>query len=361
MSESPTTPSGRRRFALLVLSAAALCACELDQGSPHGSDDRGFDDAGQEHAAGDASTDAALAEGAPLPLPAISFERYHSQSQIADYLRAVAEARPKTVTFEVLGTSEEGREISHVVIDATGLARAPAVFINGTHHGDEPSSTESSLALLDHLLRESEAPEVRQVLSAYAIDVLPLVNPDGHFHRTREDSLGRDPNRDYASPARDGAQSFQLAEIKLVRELQDRSRFRGAVAYHSGIEEVIWPWGYAASPADHEDALYAVSKAACEAMGFDRYMQSYDDYPTQGEYIDYAYWKHGTLAITMEVSTDKAPPRTQLASIVGRSVQGTFAYLKALHALDRGAMTLLRASPHWGHLAPRIVNQQKLE
>lgn len=295
----------------------------------------------------------------PAALPAIDFDDYHTQDEIAAYLRAVADARPELVSFHVLGSSYEGSELAYVVIDATGRADAPAIFANGTHHGDEKSATESTLALIDHVLRHPDDPDVAEVLDSYTIYVLPLVNPDGHAHDTRWDVFGRDPNRDYSYPERSDAASFELVEIQLVKELQDDVQFRGAVAYHSGIEEVVWPWGFTADAPEHADELAAVSWAACDAMGFDRCLQAYFDYPTQGEYVDYAYWRHGTLAVTMEVSEVKTPPPAQLAGVVDRAVTGTLAYMVALDEVDSGR----RAAPPAPRQrpAPSVWIHDKLE
>lgn len=315
------------------------------------------------------ATSPAAADGAPaapdapwLPLPALDFDDYHSQADIAAWLRAVADARPGLARFEVLGASQEGREIAVLVIDATGRAGAPAVLALGTHHGNEKSSTEAPLALADHLLRHPDDPAVRDILDQYVVYVLPLLNPDGHAADTREDAQGRDPNRDYAYPERSEADSFDQPETGLVRDLHAAAPFRGALAYHSGIEEIIWPWAYTGDASPHADQLATLAHAGCDAMGFDRCLQSYWDYPTEGEYIDFAYWKHGTLAFTVEVSTDPTPSASQLATVVARSVDGSMAVLTALHALDQGTMMAVPAGPpRHGTARPRIVDGERQE
>ena len=352
------------RYASLFALWLVACVGQVIDG-PGGDDGRdgGADtpttDGGPETVDARPSADAAP----PAPLPSIDFDSYHDQDEIAAYLRAVAAARPDIVTFAVLGESYGGLEIAYVVIDATGDPDPPSVYLNGTHHGDEKSSTETTLAFVDYVLQRPDDPDVATLLDDYAIYVQPLVNPDGHEDHRREDYFGRDPNRDYAYPGRSEDNSFDIQECRLVKQLQDAQQFKASIAYHSGITEVVWPWGSTSSATDDHDLFHTISKAAADEMGFGRYMQSWYDYPANGEYSDYAYWKHGTLSVTFEVSSDKTPPSSQLAPIVDRAVAGTMAFLIAVHDTDSGAMAVeiegTRAIGTVG--AVRVIDGEKLE
>src|SRR5262249_43911306 len=161
--------------------------------------------------------------------------------------------------------------------------------------------------------------EVVAMLDHYAIFLQPLVNPDGHAADTREDSQGRDPNRDYAYPDRDEAHSFKLPEIKAVKDLSDQYQFRAAGGYHSGVGGVLWPWCYTSQQSPDQNVFYSMAKSAAESMGMDLYKQSYFDYPTNGEFIDYVYMKSHTVGLTFELSNDGNPPTTELADVVRRS------------------------------------------
>jgi len=299
----------------------------------------------------------------PTPLPAISFDHYHSQSEIADYLRAVADARPQTVTFEVLGQSYEGREMAYVVIDATGMANPPTIFVNGTHHGDEKSSTESTLAIIDYLLSEQSDPDVATVLGSYAVYVLPLVNPDGHAADTRGDVFGRDPNRDYAGPARSESESFHIQAIQNIRQLQEAAQFRAALAYHAGLTEVIWPWGHSGAQTDSDSVFHTLAQTCAGAMDFDRYLQAYYEYPALGDYCDYAYWKHGTLAVTVEISYSKTPSTSSLPHIADIATRGAVAFMKAVYDLDHSALSIVpETTRHYGSVGSLpVVNGERLE
>jgi predicted deacylase len=273
------------------------------------------------------------------PAWALSFDHYHSQAEIDAYMHDLASTHPDLVQYVELGRSEQGREIGYVVV-TTAPAGAPVIYFNGTHHGDEWSSTESTLAVIDHLVENAASPEVAPLLAQYAFLLQPLVNPDGHAARTREDPHGRDPNRDYSYPERDDDHSFEVPFIALVKQLVDSVHPRAAVAYHSGEEAVLWPWCYAPSRSNDHDVFYTLSRRSAEAMGVRNYEQSYFDYPTEGEFTDYAYMRHDTLAVTVEVSNAKTPPVRQLAGVVARAVDGAMAFVEGVRDLDAGVLVV---------------------
>jgi len=302
----------------------------------------GGTDAAAEGPEADGATDGgcALADNISVGrLPPISFTSYHNQQQIEDYLQAMAAAFPAIATYKVNGQSGQGRDIPYLIINATCQAKPPAILANGTHHGDEPSSTESVLAIPDYLLRNSTTDaSLRSLLETYAFYVLPLVNPDGFALDTRENAAGLDINRDYSYPLRSDADSFHTVEAQHMKSLQESVGFHAAIAYHSGAQEVLWPWCYEADATLDGSFFTAAGQKTAQAMNFAIYQQSYDDYPTEGEYIDYAYWKSHTFAATFEVSTVKAPSPASLLNVVGGACKGTFAWLQAVNDHDKGSL-----------------------
>lgn len=275
-------------------------------------------------------------------LVAIEFDRYHSQEEIRAFMQESAAAHPDLVRMHHLGYSERGREINYVVVSKVDPESVPAIYMNATHHGNEKSGTEGVVGLLDYLVKNQTNPDVASLLETYAIYIQPLVNPDGHAAHSRYDARGMDPNRDYAYPERADENSFKSPQIRLVKELADRVRFRAAAAYHSGMEAVLWPWCYTAQRNPDQDTFFTLSRIAAQAMGMSRYAQSYSDYRTLGEFIDYSYMAHGTLAVTFEVSSDPTPPPSQLARVVARSIAGGMAFMMAVKELDQGILPIQR-------------------
>lgn len=273
----------------------------------------------------------------------LEFDRYHKQDEINRYLRDLAREYPTMVKFYTLGESDQKREISYITL-TKGTEALPAIYFNGTHHGNEWSSTESILGLIDYLIVHRDDEAISNLLSKYVFYLQPLVNPDGHLKHTREDINGKDPNRDYNYPG--GSNKFKTKIISLMRKLVDSRKFIGAVAYHSGIEEVLWPWCYTGAATNHKDVFYTISKKAAVAMKYSRYLQSYNDYATNGEFIDYLYMSQGTIALTFEVSSALTPSESQLDFVVKRSIKGALAYIEGLAAYHEGRLRV-ESAPLW--------------
>lgn len=354
-------PSGHaRRHAV---DARATDARTLDDGGLDALADAASVEAGlisdtSEDTAADQASEVGLADVRSLPdagcalldsianLPSITFTGYHSLAQMLAYLQAVAAAAPQLAQYKVLGTSKQGRDLGTLTINATCLANPPAMFFNGAHHGDENASAEAVLGLPDYLLRKSASDaSVRSLLQSYALTILPVVNPDGLVAGTRENADGADINRDYPYPGGRETDAFKTREALVVKSLQESLGFAGAVAFHSGAEEVLWPWCYTGNGTDDESFFLAAGKKTAAAMGFSIYQQSYDDYPTQGEYIDYAYAKSRTLASTFEVAAVKQPSAGTLAGVVERAHKGALAWAQAVSDRALGRLHALPAGP----------------
>jgi hypothetical protein len=260
---------------------------------------------------------------------AFDFNRYHSVAEIDQYMQATAAKHPKLLSYVKMGQSELGRTVAYMVVAKKNPKHLPALYVNGTHHGNEKSSTESTLALLNHIVTNPNDPIVTKILDRYALYLQPLVNPDGHLANTRSDVWGRDPNRDYSYSERSDADSFKTKSTQLVKGLVEQIKPRAAVAFHSGMEGVLWPGCHSSEATADQDLFHELSKQAATTMGFKTYQQSFFDYATTGEFIDYAYWKYRTLAVTIEVSQLPTPAPAQLNAVVANSVRGVLSFFDA--------------------------------
>lgn len=283
---------------------------------------------------------AALAIFWSLQASALDFSRYHDQGEIHRYLLESQKEFPNLVTVETSGKSQMGREISYAVIERQDGQKRPALFFNGAHHGNEWSSTEAALGIMDYILANLNSPFVTEILDKYAIVAQPIVNPDGHAHRTREGATGTDINRDYAFPMKDEQASFKSPETRIVRNITSQWDIRGAIAFHSGMEGVLWPSCFTDKPTLDHHLFYTLSKVTARAMGLNFFQQSYRDYPTEGEFIDYVYMKSRGLGLTVEVSKDGIPEEKILDNVVRRSVKGSLAYIRSLLAIDKGEFAI---------------------
>lgn len=258
------------------------------------------------------------------------FSHYHSLNDINTYLRNIANEHSDIAKVLTLGRSQQNRDVNLLILKSPTSGSTPAIYFNGTHHGNEKPSTEAVLGVLQHIIASRRSRETKDILQRYTLIFHPLVNPDGHAHLSRSDAKGKDPNRDYAYPDRDDSMSFQLPETAFVKNIFDTYDIKAAIAFHSGMEGVLWPSSYTSQSNPDQAAFSWLGQKIASAMGFSAARQSYFDYPTCGEFIDYAYMRQRTLAFTVEVSKEHMPHIAQLSAVVNKAVRGSMALIKGL-------------------------------
>lgn len=275
---------------------------------------------------------------------ALEFNRYHTQKEIAAFLRAQANEYPDIARFEVLGKSQQGREIALITISKNWSPDTPAIYFNGTHHGNERASTEAVLAFIDKLTSNHDQPKIDHLLKRYRIILQPLVNPDGHALNLRTDSQGIDPNRDYATPTRAEGDAFQTVETRLVKQILEREKVVASAAFHSGLEAVLWPWCHTPTSSQHDPLFRALASRVATKMQLSKARQSFYDYKTDGEFIDFAYMRFGIYALTFEVAHETAPAPRKLPAVVHRASMGSLAFITAIDDLLTEQKTKASAS-----------------
>ena len=116
----------------------------------------------------------------------LRFDRYYSYDEVNEALRALNKAYPEMTKLEVVGKSEEGREIYALTINnsKTGEASSkPGVYVDGNIHGNEIQAGEVCLYYANMLLTKyGENEKVTKAVDRNAHYILPVVNVDGRFH-----------------------------------------------------------------------------------------------------------------------------------------------------------------------------------
>ena len=231
-----------------------------------------------------------------------------------------------------LGKSLEGRPIYALELGESNANKN--LYLNAAHHGNELASTQGLIGVLEYLLENQSNPRVKTLLSQFNIVVQPVVNPDGFVRKSRYDSLGRDPNRDYAHPNKTNDNSFQIPAVRLVRDLLSRYKFTGAISFHSGSEGVLFPWCHSEKKNPHHQHFLTLASRTAGAMGHKYFSQSYFDYYTSGEFIDYAYMQYRTLAVTFEVSKAHTLHKNDQEVLIAKSIDGVITFMNTLLDLE---------------------------
>lgn len=103
-----------------------------------------------------------------------------------------------------------------------------------------------------------------------------------------------------------GPDAASEPEVKAIQNFLASHNIKSLSTLHTGEQSVLWPWCY--NPESPPDAAFMEKTAKAMAEAFSArtgreyyYMQSYYDYPTTAELIDWSYGRLGIYSYTIEV------------------------------------------------------------
>jgi hypothetical protein len=116
----------------------------------------------------------------------LRFDRYYNYNEVITALQVLHEAYPDLTKLEVVGKSEENRDIYALTINnpKTGEEQSkPGVYVDGNIHGNEVQAGEVCLYYANMLLTKyGENEKITQVVDNNAHYIIPVVNVDGRYH-----------------------------------------------------------------------------------------------------------------------------------------------------------------------------------
>ena len=116
----------------------------------------------------------------------LRFDRYYNYEEVCEALKVLNKAFPEMTKLDVVGKSEEGREIYALTINnpKTGEELSkPGVYVDGNIHGNEIQAGEVCLYYANMLLTKyGENEKITKVVDRNAHYILPVVNVDGRYH-----------------------------------------------------------------------------------------------------------------------------------------------------------------------------------
>jgi hypothetical protein len=263
-------------------------------------------------------------------------DQYHNYDQIIALMDSLATVFPDICQKTVFGLTPQGRELTCLKIsDNPGIdENEPEILFDGGIHGDEIGGPENLIRFArDLCVSYGNDPGITDLVNSHEITIYPMVNPDGRANMSRYNSNQVDCNRDWGymwNGEGNSPGAFSQLETRTIRDCIYNRRFVIHVTYHSGEQAVLYPWCYRSAHVPDYNALIQLASVYSISSGYSnlQYRQSYADYPTNGETIDYSYGADGTDALTMEISNSKQPPNSQIQYYYLANVPSMIAMIK---------------------------------
>ncbi len=116
----------------------------------------------------------------------LRFDRYYSYDEVVRALKALNKAYPDLTELEVIGKSEEEREIYALTIHNPKTGEEldkPGVYVDGNIHGNEIQAGEVCLYYANMLLTKyGKNDRITKAVDRNAHYIIPVVNVDGRYH-----------------------------------------------------------------------------------------------------------------------------------------------------------------------------------
>ena len=116
----------------------------------------------------------------------LRFDRYYNYQEVIEALNVLHKAFPDLTKLQLVGKSEEGREIYALIINnpkTGGELSKPGVYLDGNIHGNEIQAGEVCLYYANMLLTKyGENEQITKVVDKNVHFIIPVVNVDGRYH-----------------------------------------------------------------------------------------------------------------------------------------------------------------------------------
>jgi predicted deacylase len=250
-------------------------------------------------------------------------DEYHTWETLTADLQQLVANNPEIARLHSAGESVMGLDLWYVEIanfrdeNKTPLDQRETIYLDGGTHANEQLGMELAYEWAEFLIEDyGENETATWIVDNRHTVILPLVNPDGNHMDSRWNAntvninrnfpfgwAGVDENPVFNDP---GPYPASEPETQAVIDVIDKYEPDYVNSFHTGIELMLYPWGFEErKPAD--DTMF---NETCKAIGEDDpdfCGAVYDTiYPASGITIDYAYEHHGSAAWTYEVSDEQA-------------------------------------------------------
>ena len=294
------------------------------------------------------------------------YSHYTSYSELESKLQQLSAKYDRIMKlYNNRGSSYEGRTLWVVKIsDNPGSLEddEPELLFLGAHHGNELIGNEMAIYIIETLTKNYDTdPRISWLVNHHQIWIVPMPNPDGTEYTMNVESwrknrspnyisettpgpfdpkvyptsYGVDLNRNYdiewgdpggstrlvqQSGTYSGPEPFSETETRAIRDLVLEHNFTFYMDYHSGIELILYPWGYTSDPTPDNALFEGVAQKLSELTGYEA-RQGYDLYQTNGDAVDWVYYATRTLSFTVELSREYAPDKDRVDEVIKNNIK----------------------------------------
>ena len=261
---------------------------------------------------------------------------YPTYEAYVDMMYQFADDYPDICQVYSIGTTVNGRELLMAKIsdNVNTVEAEPEFLYTGTMHGDEVTGYVLLLRLIDYLLSNYNSnAEVTELVNNMVIFINPLANPDGTFAggnntvygATRYNGNSVDLNRNYPDP-QDGphpdGNEWQPETVAFM-DFADANRITMSANTHGGAEVLNYPWDtWSQMPADVDwwefvcrewaDTVHLYAPSGYMTDLDNGVTNGYAWYSINGGRQDYMNYFQQCREVTIELSSDKTPPPSQM-------------------------------------------------
>ncbi|NOY37604.1 MAG: hypothetical protein GXO83_08510 [Chlorobi bacterium] len=126
-----------------------------------------------------------MAQDSKVTVP-LRFDHYYPYEQVVAALKALNKAYPSLTHLNLVGHSEENRQIWAITINNPKTGKEsdkPGVYVDGNIHGNEIQASEVCLYFVNYLLTNyGKNDKITKLVDKNAYYVIPTVNVDGRYH-----------------------------------------------------------------------------------------------------------------------------------------------------------------------------------
>jgi PKD repeat protein len=297
------------------------------------------------------------------PREILEWNYYPSYPAYEQILQDFAANHPDICSLHTIAVLPSGRKLlaARISDNVDVEEDEPEFLYTSSIHGDELTGFVNTLHLIDYLLSNyGQIPRITNLINNIDIWINPLANPDGTYAGGNNSVNGAqrynanfvDLNRNYrdpeAGPHPDG-EAWQPETIAFMNFAEERD-FVMSANYHGGAEVINYPWDTWSRLNADDNWWEMVSREyadTCHAHSPIGYMTDLDNgvtngyawYTITGGRQDYMNYFQQCREVTMEISSTKLIPASQLLNHWNYNYRSMLNYLEQVTYGVRGIVT----------------------